>query len=436
MEPPDRPSIVDRLNRPLHWPAAGRWLRELVAQIRWAVSRPGTPALAFVLFLLAAISRRPDLITRGQFYAEDGALFFVGAQDRGLLAVGEVYNGYLHLLPRLIALVATWMPLEDAPSVMNLLSLSVAAASATYVVFRLNHLRWAERLVLGMALLAVPRVYEMFGNAANLQWFLVVVGCVLVAARPPRSERVRRLDWAVAVLFGLSSPLVVLVAGWAGVRWRQSRDAWSRERARLLGGAAAIQVFAMLLHPRATHHTTGASADVLIQVMYAQFAGPLFGSVQWLRLADSAAHWVPRVAVIAVALGFLGYGLWRGPAYLRTLIVLGVTAAVLGFVRPLREGTASEFVFDHLRYFYLLHAAVLSATVWSLAHLLRERRRGAVALTAITLLLLGPNLLRAWSLTPSRDLGHRRQVEAARLEQRGEMTLWILPPGWKAKVRL
>ena len=68
------------------------WTRSRAAQaLFWSA------ACLAVLFL-----REPNAVLHPQLWAEDGPVFFLGAR-RGFAVWFETYNGYYHLLPRIIA---------------------------------------------------------------------------------------------------------------------------------------------------------------------------------------------------------------------------------------------------------------------------------------------------------------------------------------------
>jgi hypothetical protein len=51
--------------------------------------------------------RKPWALHTPQLWAEDGSIFLTQDEQMGVRAWWEPYNGYLHLLPRLIAWIAS-----------------------------------------------------------------------------------------------------------------------------------------------------------------------------------------------------------------------------------------------------------------------------------------------------------------------------------------
>src|SRR2546421_74035 len=109
--------------------------------------------------------------------AEDGKIFLSQAISQHFLdSLATSYQGYLHTVPRGIALVATWFPLDQAPLVMSLLATFVVSLLALYV-FLASGAWIASPLLRAVLALAVPFIpvtaHEMSGTVSNLHWYLL-----------------------------------------------------------------------------------------------------------------------------------------------------------------------------------------------------------------------------------------------------------------------
>ena len=111
-----------------------------------------------LLAFIALLSRNPEHLLHPQFFAEDGWLFFSGAASHGFRAVFASYQGYLHLVPRLVASAAAPLPWEWQP----LLYAWAAAACTIYVVWRVFSARLPliVAAISSAALLVVPRQWR------------------------------------------------------------------------------------------------------------------------------------------------------------------------------------------------------------------------------------------------------------------------------------
>lgn len=155
-------------------------------------------------------------------YAEDGTIFLQRAIDyRPADSIFEPYAGYVHVVPRSVAELASLFPIASASTIMSGAgALGVALIAA--VVFRSTsgHVRSTPlRIVVAGAFIVLPLgQQEVFNTATNLHWFLMPAMVWMLLARPAT-----RTD---AALFGLvlfagaaSDPLTLVVAPLALYRW-------------------------------------------------------------------------------------------------------------------------------------------------------------------------------------------------------------------------
>ncbi len=177
------------------------------------------------LWLLLAVcglllyARRPDAFHNPQFWAEDG-YFFERNHVVGATAIIQPYNGYLHLVPRLIAAVAgyadpAWIPACYVGAAF-LLTLWVAA----YTQSQRLHFRAAAGVALAVVL--VPDCPDVLLNLPNLQSILGVGLLLLLISDDPDSPARLIHDVAVVVLLGLTGPFII--AFFPLFAWR----AWKR----------------------------------------------------------------------------------------------------------------------------------------------------------------------------------------------------------------
>lgn len=126
----------------------------------WAVAA-STAAHQFlavaVLILILMVLRKPDTLLNPQFWAEDGLVYFSQALATGPASVFMPYNACLWILPRLIALAVTLLPVLWAPFAFNLIALIMdAACCALFSLPAYRHLVRSDWLRIGCcALFAV-----------------------------------------------------------------------------------------------------------------------------------------------------------------------------------------------------------------------------------------------------------------------------------------
>jgi hypothetical protein len=138
----------------------------------WAAAVLGAAALT-----LAAWVRLPGL-TKETLWAEDGGIFLRQAMDsRFLSGLMDPYDGYLHLLPRILAHLSLRMgPLEAYADRISWLSCACVGLVGI-AVFLLSG-PYVPRISSRVLLAAIPALLpigplEVLGNTANLHWYML-----------------------------------------------------------------------------------------------------------------------------------------------------------------------------------------------------------------------------------------------------------------------
>jgi hypothetical protein len=167
-------------------------------------------AAVVALTALQMVRRPTDPPAWDSLYTEDGQIFLGQALSNDLWdSLRTSLMGYLHTAPRLITEAATWLPLEDAPLVMALLTSLVVALLAVYV-FRASS-GWIAspllRVVLAVSVVFVPvTARDIAGTVANLHWYLLYASSwAVISARGGRTWFA--ISTALVAITALSDPL-------------------------------------------------------------------------------------------------------------------------------------------------------------------------------------------------------------------------------------
>jgi len=176
---------------------------------------PGYLAVASLLATVI-LCRRPDVVTRPQFWAEDGAVYFCDALVHGFpRALFRLYQGFPHLGQRLIAAFGSLFPIASAPRVYTTTAIVIEALSvATFSLPRFRHLVRSDalRILFCVACVSLPAHTEVFATPANVGWFLGI--WLLFASLSTAPRRARSLVGLTVCGVGAiaSTPLAVLLA--------------------------------------------------------------------------------------------------------------------------------------------------------------------------------------------------------------------------------
>jgi hypothetical protein len=158
------------------------------------------------------------------FWAEDGTVFFAGAQVSE--SIFAPYTNYLVLLPRLIGEASTWVPLEVAPAATSVLAAFAAAISAVAVWFAsAGHIRspYLRAALAAATVLAPVSGLESTDSGSYASWYMLFATFWLLLWRP-RSDWAALLGSAFILLTALSNASVWFLIPIAALRAIAIRD--------------------------------------------------------------------------------------------------------------------------------------------------------------------------------------------------------------------
>lgn len=192
---------------------------------RLPATRPlsGAPAAALLLCLatLVQLLRLPGVPAWDTVLAEDGGIFLTDALQRpGMGVVLQPYEGYLHVVPRLLAAVTAVFPLGAAAAllsggaalVVSLLCLWIWSAGREVLPSR-----WARGLLVALVVLLPAAGFEAQASINNLHWYLDFA-CFWVFVAVLRTPGLAVAGALVAAGAALSDPLAGLFVPLAALR--------------------------------------------------------------------------------------------------------------------------------------------------------------------------------------------------------------------------
>jgi hypothetical protein len=211
------PSFADRTRTTLatwrEWhPPGPVWVQALVA---------------VAVGTLVTLGRRPGAVTGAALWAEDGRVFLVQALERGVGAVNDSYAGYLHVVPRLIAMGASWLPFGWTPTVYALGAAVVTSACCALVLSdRMAWLMpsWFARAGTFVLLLCLPRVDEIHATLTNSIWWCGIALLLLILCEDPTRPVGRVAELVAVIVLVLSGANGMLLAPFVVLRWWRTRS--------------------------------------------------------------------------------------------------------------------------------------------------------------------------------------------------------------------
>lgn len=340
-----------------------------------AARAPSPPALEFAVALAAVLAALPGArvtLLRGL----DGVLFNtvnnIAAPD-----VVFFFNGWVHLLPELVAHAARGLPVAAQMAVYVGFAV-IAAAVMLREYFRLLRLFLPARdaiLFTLVALIFVQFYVPLLAQLVWSVWTIAIAVCCHVLRKTVADERYTTLGFVATVAGGVSHPAAVALIpliGWCA--WRSGDESLRRQSLLLMAVLLAFFAATALLKPSGAHYLSG---------------NPIISSarVVWRQWHEAGWHSLPLALALAVLI-------WRSaravmaPASRQRTAVLAlayVGCATLGLY--LFTGRAE--LSSALPARYTVTPVLAGLAVAAIDGVTRcETRRWRCAMTAIALLLL------------------------------------------------
>lgn len=342
----------------------------LKASVRSRARRALPYVVVFAGLFLLLLLRRPSTLTQPQLFAEDARAFF---HDQVLFGGREALwlpvAGYLLIVPRLIALLASFVDIVHAPVVYNVVALAIAAACCGVFflpAFRTIVTSDAVRLVACVVMAAGLDSEELIGAITQSQWYLQLAGVLVLAysgSRPRATATALPFGLsALMLLLALSAPMLTVTVPLAMWLLLRASGRWKAIPAALLAGVAIQLVVYVSSGVRAYANGAlpfGIGGLFESAASYLAFRPVLSSIISRKAAMTLAAGGVvtPTIVVAGGVLLWLGWLCLRADAKTRTWIggavYLAVASTVLSIAaRDLQYGNHS-ITFGGERYFYL-----------------------------------------------------------------------------------
>ena len=295
----------------------------------------GAALAAVALAAVLLVVQQPWALTHAQLSGEDGSVHLVDVDAHGWGALLIAYRGYLHTLPRLVALAARAVADVSAwPTLYNGLSYAIAVV----VLLRIAspRLEVPAKPAFILAVVCAANTGEVFLNATNLHWLTALVLVVASSLKAPRSRLSEAIDLALVVLVGLTGPFSIVFLPLFVARWIRERGGYAARLLVTVLVCAAVQAFEVLSSARNLSEVRGGfhGERALVALGTRLAAWPLLGP-QGVRALGDLGCALTGAAVAALAVAVC---LAKGPGRPQRLFIgaafLLITAACLYRLRP------------------------------------------------------------------------------------------------------
>jgi hypothetical protein len=345
---------------------------------RWR--EPAYLAAIAVAGAVLVVARRPQVLITPEFRVEDGQTFFLGTYFGSPLdGVLRSYEGYLHVVPRLIALLERVPPIQFAPLVANVAAIAITVAVASYLASRrLAAIIPSRRTRLALAGLVVvaPGAAELIGSMTYVQWFLDVFLIAAALAPEPSSRPARAAEIGAMALAALSGAASLFIAPLHVAAAFANRGRWRMATASVTTVGAAVQLVTLLNSTRESPGR-GNLIDAVAVVVQRSLVEPVLGAR--IAVLVSPAPAIEAVAaVIAMCLVVAARELPRRGLFLLGYVwAAALAAALVGSINTYQK-LLSPVAGQH--YFYIPGLIIGTVVILAVAH---RPRRPSVLLAAL-----------------------------------------------------
>lgn len=329
--------------------------------------------------------RKPWALHTPQLWAEDGSIFLTQDEEMGLRAWWQPYNGYLHLLPRLIAWIASHTAdVAWWPAIYNGLAYAINVALFARLASRRVELPAKAGLMLAFVL--VVGTGEVLINVTNLQWVTAFFLLLQVFTTRPETGFQRTGDLLLLAVVGLNGPFALLFAPLLAWRARRERNLDTVLALVVLGACAAVQGW--LVTRAGSNLSLHGGSEPFRPLMALSITGSRL--VTWTVLGPAAVRawpvWVHAVIAVVFIGGMLAWALRRDSGRpVRAWLVAAFCLVTVACAYRVRADTwQNDNLVNGDRYFHI--SRVLLA--WLVILEWNARPRG-VAFTARALCLAG-----------------------------------------------
>jgi hypothetical protein len=163
------------------------------------------------IVLLSSVQNVWSFLSGACLFVEDGNVFINQAFEMGVKSVWIPYNGYLHIFPRIFALIASIFDLSYTPFIFILgwyIAYFYMAITAADFLYSKNTDTYLVLLVL-IAIGLQPHSGETYFNITNAQWFLAIV--LIIRTLNDRYLRPSIVNFLSLLLIGLTGPFSVFI---------------------------------------------------------------------------------------------------------------------------------------------------------------------------------------------------------------------------------
>lgn len=398
--------------------------------------------LPLIFFLISAViicSRRIDIITNPQPWAEDGVVWLSTIYNHGFWAgIFLPQDGYYQSISRCSYALGLLFGLQHAPLIANIIAIAIRCSITTFWLSnRFNFIALQYRVLLTCYFLLMPNISEGYVNITNAHWYLSLYLFSVLIATPPSSFGAKFHDMSVLLFSALSGPFVIFLVPCLAIKRYYERGgiAASLKQTNLFDIVMTlcfcIQFFAILTTATETRSPAplGASIFGLFEILQNKiFLGSFFDMP--LILSWELKH-SSTIVLVILNLTTIFYFALTGNWRVKISILFPVLILSFALAKPMIALAHPQWpIIAHgggERYFYIQNIFYFSFLLLILSNF-KIVKNFILLLISVTFLYLFPSY---FFIYPHANFHYKEQItQFEKLQSGEERDIAIIPPGW------
>jgi hypothetical protein len=374
--------------------------------------------------------RAPHEFVSPQLWGEDGPIFLAQARTHGIASIAIPHAGYLHVLPRMLALTATLFPLEYVPRLYFLFAVSAVLLVCCFLSF----IPWLPpqlKIAFPLTVVLTPHYGEVFFTLTNIHWIVALLFPFLALGVPIRStSHLTRLSILIVVL-ALSDPFILFFYPLFFIRRLAHRGSERGEGVFFLVATfcACLQAGVLLAAPRGAAKTFDTDLWHWLEALLLRPVAGLFLGKEVALLGYTST---PVFILIGLALGLflctVLYSIITTTPQNRRILLFFFSVSAIAFTAAFLRSYDRPLVFAPFygadRYYYIPYAFMIFGVLW-FTHTVSGWRKRLGFAACFLILMSSVSVFQLPRRLDSHWTDHIKQ-----LREQGHVRIPINPPGW------
>ena len=301
--------------------------------------------LVVALFGLIVISRRTDVVTNPQFYAEDGVFWYSEAYsaDHFWKPFLSPKQGYFQTVSRVGGFIGNLADTRHAPLAFNILAILLQILPAVYFLSsRFSKIvpKFYIRFLCSLAYLLLLGTAETHANLTNVQWRLAILMFLIIIVPESKKLGWKIFDGFFLLLAGLSGPFVFFALPIAMIYFYYKSFRESLVKLAILVSAFLIQSYSYFFIVNEAVRSSvplGASISNFLKIVSRSIflrsvIGPDYtGKIMSLKGWENG--YMP-ILIGIIGLLLIGYVLWKAKIELKLFVVFSFLVFAGALISP------------------------------------------------------------------------------------------------------